>query len=271
LIDLGLSMNFCAEAVNTTFYVTNRCLIRAVIKKTPYELMNDRKPSIAHLKPFGCKCFVLNNGKDDLGKFDARSDEGVFVGYSSTSKAYRVFNKRTLCVEESMHLIFDESDDKSNDEHKEDPELEELITGKQDKAIQNPGSKQIARESGVELTEEPGPSDSTQEAFSQNPECEEDESAADVEEVITRKSGWKHQSSHPLDNLISPLNSGIQTRSKTRNLVAYSAFISTIEPKNIKEALQDADWVTSMQEELHQFERSKVYHLVPAQQNYYWD
>lgn len=90
---------------------------------------------------------------------------------------------------------------------------------------------------------------------------------ADVEEEITRKFGWKHQSSYPLDNFISPLDSGIQTRSKTRNLVAYSAFISTIEPKNIKEALQDVDWVTSMQEELHQFERSKVWHLVPRPLN----
>ena len=59
------------------------------------------------------------------------------------------------------------------------------------------------------------------------------------------------------------MNSGIHTRSKTRNLVAFSAFISSIEPKNVKEALGDADWINSMQEELHQFERSKVWYLVP--------
>ena len=87
LIDSGLTTNFLAEAVNTTCYVTNRCLIKSLIRKTPYELLNDRKPSIAHLRPFGCKCLVLNNRKDDLGKFDARSDESLFVGYSSTSKA----------------------------------------------------------------------------------------------------------------------------------------------------------------------------------------
>ncbi|XP_015167597.1 uncharacterized mitochondrial protein AtMg00820-like [Solanum tuberosum] len=55
----------------------------------------------------------------------------------------------------------------------------------------------------------------------------------------------------------------MQTRSKTRNLVAFSAFILTIENKNVKETLKDADWVNSMQEELHQFERSKVWHVVP--------
>ena len=62
---------------------------------------------------------------------------------------------------------------------------------------------------------------------------------------------------------IVEMNSGMQTRSKTRNLVAFSTFISNIELKNIKEALKDVDWVNSMQEELHQFERSKVWHLVP--------
>ena len=51
---------------------------------------------------------MLNNGKEDLGKFDPRSDEGVFVGYSSSSKAYRIFNKRTQCIEESIHVVFDE-------------------------------------------------------------------------------------------------------------------------------------------------------------------
>jgi len=50
-----------------------------------------------------------NNGKDALGKFDPRSDETIFLGYSSHSKAYKVFNKRTLCVEKSVHVLFDET------------------------------------------------------------------------------------------------------------------------------------------------------------------
>ena len=51
----------------------------------------------------------INNGKDALGKFDPRSDEAIFLGYSSHSKAYRMFNKRTLCIEESVHVLFDET------------------------------------------------------------------------------------------------------------------------------------------------------------------
>jgi len=50
-----------------------------------------------------------NNRKDALGKFDPRSDEAIFLGYSSHSKAYKVFNKKTLCVEESVHVLFDET------------------------------------------------------------------------------------------------------------------------------------------------------------------
>ena len=58
---------------------------------------------------FGCKCFVLNNGKDNLGKFDTKSNEGIFLGYSLNSKAFRFYNKRTMIIEESIHAAFDET------------------------------------------------------------------------------------------------------------------------------------------------------------------
>jgi len=64
-----------ADAVYTATYVLNRTLIRPILKKTPYELYKDRKPSVSHLRVFGCKCFVLNNGKENLGKIDAKSNE----------------------------------------------------------------------------------------------------------------------------------------------------------------------------------------------------
>jgi len=62
-----------------------------------------------HLRVFGSKCYVPNNGKEPLGTFDPRSDETIFLGYFSHSKAYKVFNKRTLCAEESVHVLFDET------------------------------------------------------------------------------------------------------------------------------------------------------------------
>ncbi|KAH9686293.1 Integrase catalytic domain-containing protein [Citrus sinensis] len=108
----ALPKYFWAEAVNTTCYVLNRVLIRSYLNKTPYELWKDRKPNIGYFKVFGCKCFILNT-KDNFGKFDPKYDVGIFLGYSNTSKAYRVYNKRTLVVEESMHVTFDESNPSS--------------------------------------------------------------------------------------------------------------------------------------------------------------
>ena len=81
-------------------------MIRPILNKTPYELFKGRKPNIMHLRVFGCKCYVHNNGKESLGKFDPRSNEAIFLGYFLHSKAYKVFNKRTLCVEESVHVLF---------------------------------------------------------------------------------------------------------------------------------------------------------------------
>ena len=100
---------FWAEAVNTACYVVNRAHIRSILKRTPYELWKGRLPNISYFHAFRCKCFVHNNRKETLGNFDAKFDEGIFLGYSSTSKAYRVFNKRLEKVEESIHVIFDET------------------------------------------------------------------------------------------------------------------------------------------------------------------
>lgn len=80
-----------------------------------------------------------------------------------------------------------------------------------------------------------------------------DEATAELAAETFKKSNWKHMSSHPMGNLVSPLDSRMHTKSQTRNHMDFLTLISTIEPKNIKEALKDVDWVNSMWEELHQF------------------
>ena len=109
LIPSGLPKNLWAKALNTTSYIINRCMIRPLLNKTPYELLKGRKPNIRHLRVFGGKCYVHNNWMEPLGKFYTRSDEAIFLKYSSYSKAYKVFNKRTLSVKESVHILFDET------------------------------------------------------------------------------------------------------------------------------------------------------------------
>ena len=108
LNDNSLPKYFWADAVSTACHMLNRVLIRPILKLTPYEIYKGRKPNVSYFKAFGCKCFILNNGKSNIGKFDPKADEGIFLGYSSSSKAYRVYNKRTLTIEESIHVAFNE-------------------------------------------------------------------------------------------------------------------------------------------------------------------
>nr|GEU55526.1 hypothetical protein [Tanacetum cinerariifolium] len=92
LEDSLLTIPFWAEAVNTACYVQNRILVTKPHNKTPYELLLGRSPSIGFMRPFGCPVTILNT-LDPLEKFDGKTDEGFFVGYSVNSKAFRVFNR----------------------------------------------------------------------------------------------------------------------------------------------------------------------------------
>ncbi|GJW30530.1 putative ribonuclease H-like domain-containing protein [Tanacetum coccineum] len=105
LADSKLPTTFWAEAVNTACYVQNRVLVVKPHNKTPYELFRGRTPALSFMRPFGCHVTILNT-LDYLGKFDGKSDEGFFVGYSLNSKAFRVYNIRTRKVEENLHIRF---------------------------------------------------------------------------------------------------------------------------------------------------------------------
>ncbi|GJY65504.1 putative ribonuclease H-like domain-containing protein [Tanacetum coccineum] len=107
LADSKLPTTFWAEAVSTACYVHNRVLIVKPHNKTPYELFRGFKPAIGFMKPFGCHVSILNT-LDNLGKFDGKSDEGFFVGYSLSSKAFRVYNTRTRKVQENLHIGLNE-------------------------------------------------------------------------------------------------------------------------------------------------------------------
>nr|GEW01195.1 retrotransposon protein, putative, unclassified [Tanacetum cinerariifolium] len=108
--------------------------------KTPYELLRGRKPSLNYFKVFGSKCFILNT-KDYLTKFDPKSYEGVFLGYSQNSKAYTILNKHTMKVEESLNVTFDETHPPSKTSPVKDDDLieEEAIGVFRNKLDENSG------------------------------------------------------------------------------------------------------------------------------------
>ena len=103
-----VARNLWGRAVNTTCHIVNRVYFKPGTKKTPYEMWKGRKPNVKYFRIFGSTCFILKD-RENVGKFDSRSDEGIFLGYSSISKAYRVFNKRTMKVMERINVVIDEA------------------------------------------------------------------------------------------------------------------------------------------------------------------
>ncbi|GJW32296.1 retrovirus-related pol polyprotein from transposon TNT 1-94 [Tanacetum coccineum] len=96
-----------AEAINTACYTQNRSLIRHRYNKTPYELMQDKKPDLSFLHVFGSLCYPTND-HEDLSKFDAKADIGIFIGYTPAKKAFKIYNRRTQIISETIHVTFDE-------------------------------------------------------------------------------------------------------------------------------------------------------------------
>ncbi|GJS54458.1 retrovirus-related pol polyprotein from transposon TNT 1-94 [Tanacetum coccineum] len=82
-------------------------LIHTRHNKTPYELVHDKKPDLTFLRVFGALCYPTNDS-EDLGKFQAKADIGIFVGYAPSRKGYRIYNKRTRRLMEIIHVTFDE-------------------------------------------------------------------------------------------------------------------------------------------------------------------
>nr|GEV89515.1 ribonuclease H-like domain-containing protein [Tanacetum cinerariifolium] len=98
---------FWAEAIATTCFTQNRSLVIPRHEKTPYRIINDRKPSVKFFHTFGSLCYIVRDG-ENLDKMKEKGDVCIFVGYSTQSRAYRVFNKRTRVIVKTIHVNFDE-------------------------------------------------------------------------------------------------------------------------------------------------------------------
>jgi len=246
----NLAKHFWAEAVNTTCYVQNRIYIRPILKKTAYELFKGRRPNISYFHQFGCTCYIQNN-KLYLKKFDVKAQRGIFLGYSERSKAYRVYNSKTLCVEESMHVKFNEKEPGNE-------------TPKQDESV---ADMQVPKDS----------SESNQTAeYEEIPEAEitpeaqdkvaSDEAQDGSQQANQPKNTFKYKSSHPEDQIIGNKESPRRTRSYFRQEWSMIGLLSVIEPTTVDEALSDDRCIVAMQEELNQFQRNDVWDLVPKPQ-----
>ncbi|GJT44113.1 retrovirus-related pol polyprotein from transposon TNT 1-94 [Tanacetum coccineum] len=114
-----------AEAVATACYTQNRSNIRRRHGKTPYELLHDRKPNLSYLHVFGA-LFYLNNDSENLGKLQAKADIGIFIGYAPKKKAYRIYNRCTRKIIETIHVDFDELTAMASEQSSLEPVLHEM-------------------------------------------------------------------------------------------------------------------------------------------------
>nr|GEZ41340.1 hypothetical protein [Tanacetum cinerariifolium] len=115
-----VSLLFWAEAIATACFTQNRSLVIPRHEKTPYHIINDQKSSVKFFYIFGSTCYIVRDG-ENLDKMKEKGDECIFVGYSTQSRAYRVFNKRTRVIMESIHVNFDKLPQMASDQLSSDP------------------------------------------------------------------------------------------------------------------------------------------------------
>ncbi|KAG7579315.1 Zinc finger CCHC-type [Arabidopsis thaliana x Arabidopsis arenosa] len=221
----------------------------------------------------------INISEEHLGKFSSRSDEGIFLGYSTHSSAYRVYNKRTKVIGDAVNVVFD---DKSR--FLLPPVLDEFIEEPAaDESVEEPAADESAEVPAAdEFAEAPVADESAKahaaDEFAEAPAADAPETAVE-EKVNDREVSSEAQSSvapsatkklvvhkyHSAADVIGDLNErttrGVQLN--FQEMLQYSCFVSLVEPKNIAAALENKFWYGTCTEELNRFSRNEVWDLVP--------
>ncbi|GKC71906.1 putative ribonuclease H-like domain-containing protein [Tanacetum coccineum] len=327
-----------AEAVATACYTQNRSIIRCHHRKTPYEILHDRKPDLSYLHVFGALCYP-NNDSEDLGKLQAKADIGIFIGYAPKKKSYRIYNRRTQKIIETIHVDFDELTAMTSEQLGSGPELQSMTPATSCSGlVSNPILQQpcnppprddwdrlfqpmfdeyfnpptivvspvlvAAAPKAVDLADSPVstlinqdapstsiPSTQDQEhsliisqGFEESPktphfhndplhESLHEDSTSHGSSSNVRASHTPFESlgrwtkDHPIANVIRNPSRSVSTRKQLHTDAMwcyFDALLTSIEPKNFKQAMTEPSWIDAMQEEIHEFERLQVWELVPC-------
>ncbi|GKC97819.1 retrovirus-related pol polyprotein from transposon TNT 1-94 [Tanacetum coccineum] len=236
--------------------------------KTSYDVFRGRYLDISYFHVFGCPVHIHNH-KDHLGKFDEKADDGFFLGYSLVAKAFMVFNIKRQEMEEIVHVTFSEDDEaisqssiegdainfNENRSFPDDEFLEPRNPFEFTKADNHPALNELDQTESADSFE---PVDHFEPVKPQN------------NVIIEPINRWTKEKHIELINIIGEHLAGITTRSRIRDSYAASAskclyvnFLFEMEPKKLIKALEEEGWIIAMQEELNQFERNKLWTLVP--------
>nr|GEX74992.1 retrovirus-related Pol polyprotein from transposon TNT 1-94 [Tanacetum cinerariifolium] len=247
------------EAIATTCFTQNRSIIHLHFNKTPYDLINSRKPDTSFLYVFGALCYPKND-REDIRKLGAKGDIGFFIGYSADSYAYRIYNRRTKKIIKTMNVSFDELSVMDFEQRSSKPGLQSMTSG------------QIS--SGLDLTYAPSTITTQQPSEGELDLLFEamyyDHIGGQPSATVRAILAAQEPQDHPLEQVIGEPSQPVLIRNQLRydgDMCMYALTVTTMEPKNVKEAMIDPAWIDSMQEELLQFKRLDVRVLVPAPDN----
>ncbi|GJZ39924.1 retrovirus-related pol polyprotein from transposon TNT 1-94 [Tanacetum coccineum] len=296
------------EAINTACYTQNRSLIRHRYNKTPYELMQDKKPDLSFFHVFGSLCYPTND-HDDLGKFDVKADIGIFVGYTPAKKVFRIYNRRTRIITETIHVTFDELTTMASEQFSSGPGLHGMTLATSSAGLgSNPISQQpclppirddwdrlfqpmfdeyfnpptlvvspvqeAAAPRAEVLADSPVSTSIDQDASSTKSPNEDSTSHGSSSNVRQIHTPLEHigrwTKDHPIANVIGDPSRSVSTRKQLHNDAMwcyFNAFLTSVEPKNFKQAMTEPLWIDAMQEEIHKFERLEVWEMVPCPDN----
>jgi hypothetical protein len=281
---------FWAEAINAACYSINRLYLHRILKKTSYELLTGKKANVSYFRVFGSKCFILiKRGRNS--KFAPKVVEGFLLGYDSNTRVYRVFNKSTGLVEVSRDIMFDETNgsqveqvdlDELDDEEAPCVALRNMSVGDvYSKEFEEPPQVQDQPSSYMQASpptqdEDQAQNDEDEDQEDEPPQKEDidqggdedDQEKEDDQEIRDQRPPHPRvhqaiQRDHSINSILGDIHKWVTTRSRVAHFCEHYSFVSSIEPYRIEDALRDPDWVVAMQEELKNFTRNYVRHLVP--------
>nr|GEY03447.1 hypothetical protein [Tanacetum cinerariifolium] len=138
---------FWVEAIATACFTQNHSLVIPRHKKTPYHIINDQKPSVKFFHIFGSVCYIVIDG-ENLDKMKEKGGACIFVGYSTQSGAYMIYNKRARVIIETIHVNFDELPQMASDHVSSDPVPQCLTTALEHDTL-SPGPNVVSKSSDV--------------------------------------------------------------------------------------------------------------------------
>ncbi|BBH00217.1 multidrug resistance-associated protein 9 [Prunus dulcis] len=218
-----------AEAVHTAVYILNRCPTKALKHKTPFEAYSTRKPGVAHFKVFGSVCFV-HKPAEGRQKLDAKSTKGVFVGYATCEKGYRVFDPVTRKLLLSRDVIFDEG---AIWNWKEVTENQMQVLNYEEQP-RNPATTPFETPIGHQIHDLMSGGRVSQGESSKHSSRVEDTQRFDHTPLKWRK----------LDDILAQCN------------------LCIVEPEKFDEAVKDESWIKAMKDELSMIEKNATWELV---------